>query len=340
MVDTTSQMERLVGYYLGFFATHFIRLGVDSGLFAALAAHDEQSVEADELASQLGFESRYVEHFLRAGCALELLDHDSATGNYRLAPHMGVLLAEPENYKYMGSLAHLYVISGRDFSLMPELLETGGIYPLQEHDEDVIDAAGDATEGITRFVARGIVPRLPGLRRRDDLSVLDIGCGTGSMVVALARLFPRGRIVGIDIEPRSVEKAAARIRVAGLEGRAEARLVAAEEVDESGEFDLVTMIQVLHETKHEARDTILARAHTALRPGGVLLIVDEPYPEDPSSLREAPVAVLTQFVEIFMGNVLLSPESQKQILEEAGFQVLSQMIPPPGLICVTIAQRP
>ena len=40
-----------------------------------------------------------------------------------------------------------------------------------------------------------------------------------------------------------------------------------------------------------------------------------------------------------MGNVLLSPEEQKRIVEEAGFQVVSQMIPAPGLICVTIAQR-
>lgn len=100
------------------------------------------------------------------------------------------------------------------------------------------------------------------------------------------------------------------------------------------------MIQVLHETRQEVRETILERAHGALRPGGLLLIIDEPYPHDKSSLPKAPAAALTQFVEIFMGNVLLSPESQKQLVEEAGFEVLSQMIPAPGLICITIAQRP
>lgn len=41
------------------------------------------------------------------------------------------------------------------------------------------------------------------------------------MIVALARAFPSGRVVGIDIEPRSVEMASARIRATGLEGRAE-----------------------------------------------------------------------------------------------------------------------
>ena len=119
----------------------------------------------------------------------------------------------------------------------------------------------------------------------------------------------------------------------------EARLAAAEEVDERSAFDLVTMIQALHETKQEVRDPILSRIHAALRPGGVLLVIDEPYPHELGALRDAPVAALTQFVEAFMGNVLLSPEDQQRIFERAGFQVLSQMIPAPGLICVTIAQR-
>jgi 2-polyprenyl-3-methyl-5-hydroxy-6-metoxy-1,4-benzoquinol methylase len=337
-VDRTSQMKRLVGYHVGHMATHLIRLGVDSGLFAALAAHTE-GTEASELGHELGFNTRYVEHFLRAAFALELLDYDPSTRHYRLAPHMGVLLAKPENYRYMGDLAHLYILGGRDFSRMQELLKTGGTYTFQEHDEDVIDAAANATRGIAEFVARAVVPRLPGLRGRDDVAVLDVGCGTGGLVVALAKAFRRGRIVGVDIEPRSVEKAVARIRAAGLEDRAEARLGAAEDVNERGEFDLATMVQVLHETKPEVRDMLLTRTHAALRPGGFLVIIDEPYPHDPSSLREAPAAVLTQFVEIFMGNVFLSPEAQKQIVERAGFQVLSQMIPAPGLICVTTAQR-
>jgi ubiquinone/menaquinone biosynthesis C-methylase UbiE len=338
MTDRTSQMERLLGYYVGYFATHLIRLVVDCGLFSALDAHPE-GANAGDIAVELGFDQGYVEHFLRAAFALQLLDYDPVSGLYRLAAHMDILLARPEDYRYMGYLARMYVLSGRDFGRMEELLETGGTYTFQEHDENLIEAAADATIGLTEFVSRAVLRRLPGLRGRDDLSVLDIGCGTGGMLVALAKAYPRGRVVGVDTEPRSVEKAVARIRAAGLEERVEARLAAAEEVDERAAFDLVTMIQALHETRQDVRGSILSRTHAALRPGGLLLIVDEPYPHEPSALRDAPVAAITQFVEAFMGNVLLSPQNQQQIVEKAGFQVLSQMTPAPGLICVTIAQR-
>jgi len=338
MADRNSQMKLLMQYHVGYIATHLIRLGVDSGMFAALAARRE-GVTGEELGGELGYDVHYTEHFLRAACALELVDYEASDGRFRLASHMGVFLAAPDNYRYMGNLAHLYILGGRDFAYMEDYLRTGETSTFQGHDEQLIVAASNATEGIAQFVVRAIVPRLPGIRGRDDIQVLDVGCGAGAIVVALAKAFPRGRVVGLDIEPRLVERAVARITEAGVQDRAEARVAAAESLEEENAFDLVTMIQVLHETKQEARDSILARAYAALCPGGVLVIVDEPYPNTLSELRDAPGAVLTQFVEVFMGNLLLSPDEQKCIIEKAGFEVLSQMVPAPGLICVTIARK-
>jgi cyclopropane fatty-acyl-phospholipid synthase-like methyltransferase len=189
-------------------------------------------------------------------------------------------------------------------------------------------------------VAGRVLPTLPGLAGRDDLRVLDLGCGAGENLVALARALPRGRVVGVDIEPRSIERANQRLREEGLADRAQARLAPAEALDERAGFDLVTLIQVLHETREEARAEILARAHAALRPGGLLLLVDEPYPEDPQQLRAAPWTALQQLVEIFWGNVFLSPETQQRMLREAGFEIVTHATLPPGLLCLTLARRP
>lgn len=338
MGDRSIQTNRILDFYLGHYATHLIRLGVDTGLFAKLAEKKE-GIDASALSGELDLNTEYVERFLQAAYSLHILDLDFPSGKYSFSPHMDVILGKPDKFRYLGNLAHLYIVAARDFEHMPQLIKTGGKNLYQDHEKDFFDAVTYASELLAQFIAKAIVPRIPGLKERDNVTALDIGCGEGSALIALANVFPRGRIVGIDIEPQSIQEANARIHLNGLEDRVEARVQAAEELDEREAFDLVTLIQVLHETRQEVRDTILAGAYSALKPGGSLVVIDEPYPENIKSLRDAPSAVLTQFTEIFWGNVLISPEEQKQLLMKAGFNILSQTVPDPGLICITVANR-
>ncbi len=337
MVDRETQMQRLLGYYTGYLATQLIRLGLANGLFERLA-QAQAPLRALQLAGELGLHTPYVERFLQAAYALHLVDCDT-TGGYSLAPHMATLLGDPQGTRHLGSVASLLVAIGDDFSHMDALLHSGARYPYPDHGQALVDAIAASTASIAGFVVRTVVSRLPSYRGRDDLAVLDIGCGEGGALLALAAALPRGRIVGLDVEPRSVEVAARRIREAGLEGRVRAQLADARDLALQSEFDLVTMIQVLHELDPAIRPEVLRRAHDALRPGGILLIVDEPYPNDAAGFRDAPVSVLTQFVEAFWGNTFLSMDEQKAMVQQAGFQVLSQIVPPPGLICLTTAQK-
>lgn len=49
-----------------------------------------------------------------------------------------------------------------------------------------------------------------------DMSVLDIGCGPGSITVGLAEAVIRGRATGLDIEPSQIELARRRANEMGL----------------------------------------------------------------------------------------------------------------------------
>ena len=168
MVDRVSQMQKLTQYFLGYNATRFIALGVEAGLFRALAAAPE-GVTAAELAAAQGLDADYTRHFLQTGYALELLD--LADGRYRLAEHMAPLLARPEHNSYLGALAGFHHISGRDFERMPALLKSGGTYTFQQHEADFIAAVAEVTAGIAGFVAASILPGLPEFAGRDDLKV-------------------------------------------------------------------------------------------------------------------------------------------------------------------------
>ncbi len=198
----------------------------------------------------------------------------------------------------------------------------------------------EVTAGIAGFVAASILPGLPEFAGRDDLQVLDLGCGAGGTLLALARAYPKAELLGVDVEPRSVERANVRFAEAGVAQRVTARVASAESLDLAGRFDLVTLIQVLHETQPAVRADILAGAARALKPGGVLLVVDEPYPDSVEGLREAQSCAMTQFIERFWGNELLSLSQQKALIETAGLRVDAQSVPPPGLVSVTVARRP
>jgi len=104
--------------------------------------------------------------------------------------------------------------------------------------------------------------------------LLDIGCGTGSLLFRLADALPQAALVGIDVSPANV--AAARRE---LGRRAPAGRVQFEVADYTGysatPFDAIVADGVLHLVPGDTR--ALARKLAAdLRPGGVL-VCDMPY---------------------------------------------------------------
>ena len=100
---------------------------------------------------------------------------------------------------------------------------------------------------------------------------LDLGCGAGGDTMWLAR---RGwRVTAVDISRTAVERVAARGRRLGLADR-----VVGEQHDlarsfPAGNFDLISA-QYLHTPYPLDRPRVLRTATRALRPGGLLLIVD------------------------------------------------------------------
>jgi malonyl-CoA O-methyltransferase len=70
-------------------------------------------------------------------------------------------------------------------------------------------ATYDSADALHREVGRRLVEHLDPIRI-DPARVLDLGCGTGSQLGALARRFPRSQVVGIDFSRAMLERARAR----------------------------------------------------------------------------------------------------------------------------------
>jgi SAM-dependent methyltransferase len=105
--------------------------------------------------------------------------------------------------------------------------------------------------------------------------VLDLGCGEGADACWLAE---RGwTVVAVDISDTALQRAAAEAATRGLSDRIEFAQHDLSDSFPDGTFDLISA-QFLHSMIPFDRPRVLKQAVAAIRPGGVLLIVDHAGP--------------------------------------------------------------
>lgn len=139
---------------------------------------------------------------------------------------------------------------------------------------DSYDAAMDlVTLGRLRRMKEAIAGSArPGAR------VLELGCGTGSLAVLLAR---RGAtVLALDRSEAMLERARRRVEDARVAGGVELRRTSVLDLDAlpSGAFDLVVATMLLSALSPEEGDVVLGEARRLLAPGGEIVVGDEVAP--------------------------------------------------------------
>ena len=105
-------------------------------------------------------------------------------------------------------------------------------------------------------------------------SILDVGCGTGSLAIAAKRrVGPAARVAGIDASPEMIARAQKKSRKAGAEIEFQTALV--EQLPFADDaFDVVLSTVMLHHLPDAVREKSLAEIQRVLKPGGRFLAVD------------------------------------------------------------------
>jgi ubiquinone/menaquinone biosynthesis C-methylase UbiE len=130
----------------------------------------------------------------------------------------------------------------------------------------------------------------------------DVGCGTGTLTIPLARALRSGYVVALDVQPEMVTHTQERVRAERL-ANVEVKLSEELHLPLDGQsVDGILAAFVLHETASQAN--LLAECRRVLKPGGHLVVLEFLKGVGGDGPPEA---------------MRISPENAAVLLREAGF---------------------
>jgi len=318
----------------GFYRTWLVFLGVDLGFFRAIRAAGEAGLRVEDLAVRTSTHPRAVETWAWAAGAHGLVGSDD--GVLTIDPETALILLDEQRSEFLGGQFVHSVVATLDWDRMIDFFRTGVPVPSRP------DRYRAAIEQVTRqdiavFFSEGLAA-MPNLVARLVVGgrVLDVHCGGGRWLVAMAQRFPDIQLVGIEAEPDSISRARELIDDAGLGERIRIEPVDRDEVTRPGRFDLVYYQYALHFLPDPSAS--LRASWEALDPGGSLVVLDWLLPTDPAEMRTIHGELIAgvHLDEVFMGAGLRDVAAFRGWFAGAGVPEPSVIDLPSGATLITV----
>jgi predicted O-methyltransferase YrrM len=277
-VDRTNGLhERLFGDALGALELYTIYLGERLGLYRALA--ESGPATSSQLAARTGTTERYVREWLEQHAASELLAVDDPRAEplarrYWLPPEHIAVLANPDDVRYEASTGVDIVRAGRWLPQLVEAFRVGNAPPPLPWEPE-----GRAEPNRARFINLLGAEWLPAivdvdlrLRAEPPARVLDVASGTGWSSIAMAQAYSKITVDGVDLDHDAINAARANAERAGVADRVKFSVTDAADLGGAGGYDLVTIIEALHDMSRPV--DALRAARQMLSDDGTLLVAD------------------------------------------------------------------
>jgi ubiquinone/menaquinone biosynthesis C-methylase UbiE len=258
---------RLWGYSVGFYGVWLIHVGRQTGLLERLA---RGPLTSDQLISASKMHPPAVKAWCSAAVAYGFVGETK--GMLCLKPAMKAMLLDRRNSDYLGGQFSYLAMRSLEYGGLEELFRSGKTRDMSS----TFRAIEQATDW-DHYAFIAAVKRDKNLRRQmsKGCRMLDVGCGTGSLLAKIRREYPKSSFVGIDpskeavAKARKVSKSIKVIRQAG------------ESMKFENEFDVVYLGESLYAARNKQK--VVSNCRRALKPGGTIAIVEGLLPE--SNLR-------------------------------------------------------
>ena len=321
----------------GFYSAWAVYLGLDLGLFARIRSAGAGGVTPAELAAQTDCVAEPVATWVRLAHAVDLIEFDGE----RVRPIDEVLavLLDDDRPEYLGGQFVSTVVSSLDYARLTDFFRSGR--PIPERPPRFHRAIEAVTAQDIAVFFQEALAELPDLAAELSVGgrVLDVACGGGRWLLALARRFPATSLVGVEYEPDSVIRARRRVLDSGLQDQIEIEDRDPADLPWGPEFNLVYLQDALHELVDPVGT--LRAAWAVVRPAGRLIVLDWCLPSSVEESRSLQGAMLwgIQVDELYQGTRMWTHVGLLGLIAEAGIPIPTVIDLPSGAT-VFVSGRP
>jgi len=249
-----------------------VSVGHRTGLFDAMRGAGAMTSAA--LAARANLHERYVREWLGSMVTGGVVEYDPTALTYRLPEEHAASLTRAAAADNVGVFAQYIASLGAVEDDIVECFRHGGGVPYARFPRFHEIMSEDSGQSVLASLETHILPLVDGLRERLDagIRVLDLGCGRGRILHALATLFPQSRFTGMDLSGDAIEWA--RQQAAGVPNL-EYVVRDLSDFDRTAEpeaWDLITTFDAVHDQAWPLN--LLKGIYRALRSDGVYLMQD------------------------------------------------------------------
>ena len=329
--------DDLISSLAGFHRSWLVYLGIELGLLARVRAAGGTGISTADLAAATATQPEAIEAWAWASDAHELTTFED--GRLVMDEDVAAILLDGDRADFLGGQFVHAVVASMDWGGLADFFRTG--IPTGERPARYREAIEVLTRQDIAVFFQEALAALPQLVA--DLArggrVVDVHCGGGRWLVAMARRFPALELVGVEFEADSVARARATVAEEGLSDRIAIREAKATEPGSKGEFDLAYFQYALHQLRDAPE--VLRAAWAAIRPGGRLIVLDWPLPSGPEEFRTRHGEIIAgvQLDELFQGTALAPRERFLDWFAEAGLPEPLTIDLPSGA-ALFVAERP
>jgi SAM-dependent methyltransferase len=247
-------------------------IGDRLGIFKALA--DGTAVTPGELADRTGLNERYLREWLGSLSTAEYIEHDAATGTYRLPVEHALPLADEDFPFFTGGFIQMIVPTVTVAPKVAEAFKSGGGVTQDEYLPDMYEGIERGTAPwYKHHLVQEWVPAMTDAQAKLEAggTALDVGCGGGLAAITLAKAFPRAQVSGYDVHPGSIERARANAAAEGVGDRTTFDVADGGDLPED-RFDFVSTFDVVHDSVDPVG--LMTSVRRSLREGGSYLMLE------------------------------------------------------------------